>query len=133
MANPLLLDIVIFLTNNGVVEGDGVDTFRDFIPEAPDYLVAICEYKGSPMVPFEPTAHRSVQISVRDKDADIARSKALEIFTLFQSKMGEDARLDLTEERWGQVTLRQSPFRSSTDSSDRVTYVFNMGITTNIS
>lgn len=132
MSNPLLLDIVTFLTNAGVIKGDGVDTFRDFTPETPDSLISLVEYKGSPLVPYEPSAHRSIQVSVRDKNADAARSKALDIFTVFQSSLQENARIDFTEERWGQVTLRQTPFRSDTDSSDRVTYTFNIGITTTI-
>lgn len=132
MPNPLLLDIVTFLTSKGVIQGDGIDTFRDFIPETPDNLVAVTEYKGSPMVHFEPNAHRSVQISVRDKSADVARSKALELFKTIQGSLADDLRVDFTPERWGQVSLRQTPFRMSTDLSDRVTYGFNMGITTTI-
>jgi hypothetical protein len=84
------------------------------------------------MVPYEPAAHRSVQISVRDKSADTARSKALTLFKAFVDNMSDDNRIDFTEHRWGQVSLRQSPFRISTDLSDRVTYGFNMGITTTI-
>lgn len=129
MSNPLLLDIVLYLTSKGIIEGDGVDTFRDFIPEMPENLVAITEYKGSPMVPYEEAAHRSVQVSVRNKNADAARRKALEIFKAFQS---ENTIVHFTDTRWGQVVLRQPPFRSSTDSSERVTYAFNMGITTTI-
>ena len=132
MANPLLLDIVLFLTSKGVVEGDGIDSFRDVIPEKPDCLVALTEYKGSPLVNYEEAAHRSVQVLVRDKDADVARSKALEIFKTFNDNMSESARIDLTESRWGQVTLRQLPIRIDTDKSNRVSYIFNIGITTTI-
>ena len=134
MPNPLLLDIVTYLTTKGVVSGDGIDTFRDFIPETPDSIVIITEYQGSPLVPYEASAHRSVQVSVRDKNADIARGKILEIFKIFQTEIlsNEDGRVDFTNERWGQVSLRQTPFRMSTDSSDRVRYAFNMGITTTI-
>ena len=133
MPNPLLLDIVAYLTTKGVVSGDGIDIFRDFIPEMPDDIVIITEYQGSPVLPYESAVHRSVQLSVRGKNADIARSKALEIFSLLQEDIKDDSgRVDFTEERWGQVSLRQTPFRMSTDSSDRVRYAFNMGITTTI-
>lgn len=131
MANPLLLDIVLYLTSNSLVVGDSIDTFRDFIPDKPDNLVALVEYKGSPAVAFDPAVHRSVQVSVRDKDADIARSKALAIYKALQSDK-ENLRVDFTEDRWGQVYLRQSPFRLDTDVSERVTYAFNIGITTTI-
>ena len=129
MANPLLLDIVTFLTSNNVVQGDGVDAFRDFTPEAPDSIVALHEYKGDPAVPYEPSVHRSVQVTVRDKDADVARHKALEIFKLLQS---ENLIVQFTTDRWGQVHLRQTPFKIGVDNNDRVTYGFNVGITTTI-
>lgn len=129
MPNPLLLDIVIYLINEGAVEGDGIDTFRDFIPESPDNIVALTEYQGSPTVNYESLVHRSVQVSVRNKNANIARIKALEIFKLLQSN---NLIVEFTPERWGQVYLRQPPFRSKTDEADRVTYSFNAGITTTI-
>lgn len=129
MANPLLLDMVTFLTDNGIVEGDGVDAFRDFTPEAPDSLVALHEYKGDPAVPYDPNVHRSVQITVRDKNADKARQKALAIFKLLTS---DNLIVNFTPTRWGQVYLRQTPFKLSQDNNDRVTYAFNIGVTTTI-
>lgn len=133
MPNPLLLDIVTYLTNKGIVEGDGIDTFRDFIPEAPDNVIIVTEYQGSPPVPYDSVVHRSVQLSVRDKNADIARRKSLEIFKVLQEDSHNNSqRVDFTSERWGQVSLRQPPFRISTDNSDRVRYGFNIGITTTI-
>lgn len=129
MQNPLLLDIVTYLMAKSVVSGDGVDAFRDFTPDQPDSIVVLTEYPGSPSVPYESAVHRSVQVSVRDKSADRARSKALEIHKLLQS---ENSIVVFTPERWGQVTLRQPPFRLDTDKQDRVTYAFNFGITTTI-
>lgn len=131
MANPLLLDIVLYLTKAGVIEGDGTDTFRDFIPETPDNIVAITEYAGSPVVPYETTVHRSIQVSVRNKNADFARRKAFELYEVLKPT-SEDCRVDLTPTRWGQVSIRQTPFRLKTDLADRVTYAFNLGITTTI-
>ena len=129
MSNPLLLDMITYLTNKGAVKGDGVDAFRDFTPDKPDDLVALIEYAGSPTLPYEELGHRSVQVTVRNKDADVARQKALEIFKLFQS---DSLVVAFTPERWGQVSLRQLPFRLSTDSNNRITYAFNMGVTTTI-
>jgi hypothetical protein len=132
MGQPLLLDIITFLTTKNVVIGDGVDAFRDFIPEEPDTLIALIEYRGDPMIPVDPTAHRSVQVSTRNKDADLARQKALEIFKVFVDNQDETGRIDLTESRWGQLYLRQPPFRYKTDENNRAYYCFNIGITTNI-
>lgn len=129
MANPLLLDIVTFLADNGVVQGDGVDAFRDFTPEAPDSLVVLHEYKGDPAVAYDPNVHRSVQITARDKDADVARQKALKIYKLLTS---DNLIVQFTPDRWGQVYLRQTPFKIGQDDNDRVTYGFNIGITTTI-
>ncbi len=129
MANPLLLDIVTFLADNGVVQGDGVDAFRDFTPEAPDSLVALHEYKGDPAVSYDPNVNRSVQVTVRDKDADVARQRALYIYKLFIS---DNLVVNFTPDRWGQVYLRQPPFKIGQDNNDRVTYGFNIGITTTI-
>lgn len=129
MANPLLLDIVIFLTDKHIVQGDGVDAFRDFTPEAPDSLVALHEYKGDPAVFYDAAVNRSVQITVRDKDADVARQRALEIYKVLTS---ENLIVQFTPDRWGQVHLRQPPFKIGQDSNDRVTYGFNVGITTTI-
>lgn len=129
MANPLLLDIITFLTDNGVVQGDGVDAFRDFTPEAPDSLVALHEYKGDPAVAYDPNVHRSVQVTARDKDADVARQKALKIYKLLTS---DNLIVQFTPDRWGQVYLRQPPFKIGQDDNDRVTYGFNIGITTTI-
>lgn len=129
MANPLLLDIVTFLTDNGVVQGDGVDAFRDFTPDAPDSLVALHEYKGDSAVAYDPNVHRSVQVTARDKDADVARQKALRIYKLLTS---DNLIVQFTPDRWGQVYLRQPPFKIGQDNNDRVTYGFNIGITTTI-
>lgn len=129
MANPLLLDIVTFLADNGIVQGDGVDAFRDFTPEAPDSIVALHEYKGDPAVPYDPSVHRSVQIVSRDKNADVARQRALEIFKLLTS---DNLIVKFTPDRWGQVYLRQTPFKLGQDENDRVSYCFNIGVTTTI-
>jgi|WetSurMetagenome_2_1015567.scaffolds.fasta_scaffold302881_2 hypothetical protein len=130
MANPLLLDITLFLIANGVGTADGVDIFRDFEPEMPDNIIVLSEYNGSGSVSYDPTSLRSIQIKVRNIDADSARQKALIIYKLLYKD--EDQRIDFTTDRWGQVSLRQSPFRIGSDKSNRVSYGFNCGITTTI-
>lgn len=129
MANPLLLDIVTFLTDNDIVQGDGVDAFRDFTPESPDSTVIINEYKGDEALNYEACVNRSVQFIVRDKDADIARQKSLSIFKLLQT---DNLIVHFTPDRWGQVHLRQPPFKFKQDNNERIYYAFNAGITTTI-
>lgn len=123
----LLSDIGTFLVTNDVVTEDGVDFFRDFMPNDPDEVVVLHEYPGSPGTPYDPIVHRSVQVSVRGVDADAVRARALTIYTLLTA---EDRIIHFTEARWGQVYLRQPPFKIDSDSKNRVTYAFNIGVTT---
>lgn len=132
LAKPLLLDISIFLKNNGLTSGDGVDTFRDFTPEKPDSIVVLNEYTGDPVLTYVDEVHRSVQIVARSRDADEARSKVLSIFKLFKDKQDSVGKVTFTSERWGQVFLRQTPFKLQVDKNNRVYYAFNIGITTTI-
>ena len=134
MANPLLLDIVSYLVDKGLAIGDGEDCFRDFSPETPDFIIALHEYKGDPVVPFTELVNRSIQITTRDRNADIARRKALEIYKALEADLetSESLVVHFTEYRWGQVHLRQSPFKIKTDAENRVTYGFNIGVTTTI-
>lgn len=125
----LLEDIVEYLKSNSLVEGDGVDTFRDFQPEAPDNTISLHEYTGDPISPYTDVVHRSVQVIVRDKSATAAKRKADQIFKAFRNHDGTQ-RIDFTPTRWGQVHLRQAPFKIKQDDKNRIHYGFNLGITT---
>lgn len=127
----LLLAIVDYLVASGICQGDGEDCFRDFTPEAPDNVVVLHEYAGDDISPFTIHLHRSVQVRVRNKDAEAARRKAVEVCSAFRTE-SEDRRIDFSDSVWGQVYIRQAPFKLSQDESDRVIYCFNLGITTNI-
>lgn len=127
----LLEALIAHGVTNGVLIGDGVDSFRDFTPPTPDTVVVFHEYNGDPISPFTDSVHRSVQVKVRDKSAEAARTKALQILGLFKSDT-ESLRVDFTKDHWGQVYVRQTPFKLNQDESNRVIYCFNLGITTNI-
>lgn len=130
MSEPLLLDIITYLKGQGLVEGDGIDAFRDIKPSSPDDIIALYEYQGSPVSPFDTITHRSVQISVRSASADASKEKVMKIFKSFMTT--NNRRIDFTPDRWGQMYLRQTPFLVSRDANNLVTYGFNMGITTNL-
>lgn len=132
MANALLLDIVLFLVSKSEVTADGVDVFRDFTPEGPDSLVALHEYAGDSVSTYDVSVHRSVQVITRDRDADLARQKAVKVFKALQDARGYDGRVDFTPTRWGQLYLRQPPFFMKRDENNRTYYAFNIGITTTI-
>lgn len=127
----LLEALIAYSVANGVLVGDSVDSFRDFTPPSPDSVVVFHEYSGDPVSPFIHAVHRSVQVKVRDKSAEAARTKALQIVGIFRSST-EDLRINFSEDLWGQVYVRQMPFKLEHDESDRITYCFNLGITTNI-
>lgn len=127
----LLEYLILYGVNKGVLMGDGVDSFRDFTPPSPDSVVVFHEYAGDPVSVFTEVVHRSVQVKVRDKNAEAARAKAAQIASIFKSST-EDLRINLTEDVWCQVYVRQMPFKLMHDESDRIIYCFNLGITTNI-
>lgn len=127
----LLEALIEYGVANGALVGDGEDSYRDFMPEVPDTVVVFHEYAGQPPTPFIDAAHRSVQVKVRDMDAEVARDKALLLFEIFRSET-ESLRVDFSDTLWGQVYIRQTPFKLSQDTAGRVTYCFNLGITTNI-
>lgn len=127
----LLLTLVQYLVRLGVCSGDGDDCFRDFMPEAPDNVVVLHEYSGDALSPYTQSVHRSVQVKVRNSDAEAARAKAVEVCRAF-STTAEDYRIDFSDTHWGQVYIRQIPFKLSQDESGRTVYCFNLGITTTI-
>lgn len=127
----LLLALVEYCVSLKLCIGDGEDCFRDFMPEEPDYAIVFHEYSGDPLNPFTTNVHRSVQIKVRGVDAEQARSKAVQLCEAFRAT-GEDRQTCFTDSLWGQVYVRQTPFKLGQDESGRVTYCFNLGITTNI-
>lgn len=127
----LLEALIEYGVSKGVPVGDGRDSFRDFTPEKPDNVIVFHEYAGDPPSPFTSVVHRSVQVKVRNVDAEVARGKALQLCNIFRTE-AEDLRIDFSSTLWGQVYVRQLPFKLSQDESDRVVYCFNLGITTNI-
>lgn len=127
----LLEALIGYGVAHGALKGDGIDSFRDFTPPNPDSVVVFHEYAGDPISPFTDAVHRSVQVKVRDKNAEAARAKALQVLGLFKSNT-ENLRVDFSKDLWGQVYIRQMPFKLTHDESDRVIYCFNLGITTNI-
>ena len=127
----LLEVLVSYGVSKGLLVGDGEDSYRDFMPEVPDNIVVFHEYAGDPVSPFTDNVHRSVQVKVRDASAEVARERAVQLMGIFKSDT-ESLRIDFTDTLWGQVYIRQTPFKLSQDTAGRVTYCFNLGITTNI-
>ena len=125
--SDLLLDIIEHLVSQELVEGDGVDSFRDFTPEEPDSVFVIHEYSGAPTPLHDTFTHRSLQLTFRDKKASVAKAKCKQIFDELSPV---DRYKVLSNGRWCQIYPRQSPFKIKVDSAGRTTYGFNIGITT---
>lgn len=132
----LLLDLIEYLQEEGLVTGDGIDAFRDHMPDSPDRLIAIQEYPGAGSSTGVDTTRRSLQVSVRS-DSDNpswAKEKCWEIYNLLDTPLDQvhDLREHITmiSDRWMVISPRQTPFKSSIDNNARVIYSFNMGVTT---
>ena len=124
----LLEDMVTFLKSEDLAEADGQDIFRDNCPEAPDSLVVLTEYQGTPIALHSGHADRSVQVMARDKSATKAKQKA---DALYSALCPDEQTLKLTATRWCIMHSRGVAIKIKTDKTNRVYYGFNVGITTN--
>lgn len=127
----LLEDVLEFLIENDICEELGVDAFWDKLPEEPNKCVAVFEYDGLGIEPYEKATHRSVQILCREPSATLAQATAMRIFNLIRDSLDETGRIDYNG-RFTQTTLRQTPFKMGEDETNRVVYGFNMGVTTEL-
>jgi len=127
MAN-LLLDIGAYLIANDLVTADGVDFFRDALPDEPTNVVAALEYPGLPTNIGDESCDRNVQIKIRNKSYEQARIKSNDIFKLLDNP--DDKIVNLTAARWCIIRAKQSPYKLSVDNAGNTVFVFNLGITT---
>lgn len=120
----LLVDIQSYLISKGIIQGDGIDCFRDVLPEAPDNIVALLEYEGV----TEFVANRSVQVLVRHTDYELGRQKCLEIFHLVENPYSPIT--EITPQRWAILKARQPAFKLKTDNQNRTVWAFNLSAVT---
>jgi len=128
VSTNLLLDIISYMTDQGVVTGAAQDIFYGKFPNKPDNIIVLMEYSGNAAFVAD-FGLRSIQVNVRYNDDDNARSKAWDIYNLFHSQDIEDRIINLTSSRWAIFSCRQSPFKLKEDENKRSIYVFNMGVT----
>lgn len=124
----LLSDLATYLQARRVISGDGVDTFRDFTPDSPSSCVTLFEYPGTPDFMSEAAA-RSVQVMVRDGNAESARQKAWAIYNVLN--VPDDRIIYFTSTRWTITVPRQTPTKIGIDEHNKVLWGFNLAITTN--
>ena len=132
--SDVLSEIISFLKNEGVVSGEGTDTFIDFRPETPDQVISLFEYPGLGRLNGGVGAVRSVQISVRSPKHDPlwAKNKAWEIYNelcLPEKILDTRSSEYVTQESfWGVIEPRQTPFKILLDDNARTIYGFNIGL-----
>lgn len=125
----MLKDVVTWLVSKGFVTGDGIDAFRDYTPDKPDKIVVVCEYPGIAPGVFQPSAIRSMQLTCRDASYDSAKDTC---HAIYHAMFDDGAIKDLTESRWAMMFPKQTPFKLIHDQEGRVTFCFNVSITTSI-
>lgn len=127
----LLEDLVQWIVDNGLCEGDGIDIFRDYLPDIPDKLICLIEYDSNlPTTKFNQSCVYYIQVVCRDIIASGALRKATQIFNLFH-QVNENV-TDLPNGRWALIYPRQAPFKIDEDEKRRVYYGFNVVITTSV-
>ena len=125
----LLEDILEELVAQELYNGLGLDAFWDKMPASPDRCITLYEYTGLPEVPYEPAVHRSVQITCRNTSASLAKADADAVHEFLVTSLDEASRLDYNG-RFTQTSIRQTPFKIDEDDRNRVTFGFNIGVTT---
>jgi len=130
MSNNLLKDIADYLIiyASDVVTENGVDMFRDSMPDQPDNCVALNEYVGD--VGFDIDL-RSIQVKVRHTSYEQARINICKIFKLLYDPEKDVRFIDINETRWIQVSPRNAPYELNKDDTGREIFIFNMGVLTN--
>ena len=129
----LLLDlvnyIILYASDIGIT-ADGVDIFRDWMPDSPDNSVCLSEYSGLTSDVCNVDV-RSVQVKVKNTNYENGRKRIWGIYNLLYDPDSELQVIDvITATRWGIIKPRQAPYHLVKDDSGRNIFIFNMGVTT---
>jgi len=125
----LLDDIAKHLVSKTVAQAIAKDIFKDYMPDdqTSSVIIAINEYAGTGNAVFTDMSVRSIQVVTRSKVIADARHKCWLIF----KELCPDS-LQITIEGRHMITKsRCTPMKLSVDSKGRVSYFFNMAVTTN--
>lgn len=128
----MLYELVEYLTQQNVVKGDAKDTYRDYVPDEPDKLVALQEYNGVGSIPAAEGVARRVQIIARSslEDPDWASTKIWQIFNVLDVP---DRIIDTRKEGgnlWGVFDPLGTPHKMRVDEHARPIYGFNLSVIT---
>lgn len=124
----LLEDLEGIIVALGCATADGVDIFRDSMPDTPNNAIALYEYFGEPFQSAE-GIFRSVQVKVRRDTYSIARADSWQIYDALHNP---DDKIFTLGQRPALIFVRNTPTKLDTDSTGRTTFYFNMNITTKL-
>lgn len=132
MTKDLLKDIADYLIiyASDVVTQNGIDIFRDGMPDQPNNCVSLNEYEGQPSF-INNDVLRSIQVRVRNMVFETARTSIWKIFTLLYDPEHDKRFIQINQTRWIQVSPRSTPYKLIKDETGREIFIFNMGVLTN--
>lgn len=132
--SDLLLKIVDYLVEENKIHGDGIDAFRDFMPDNPDQVVSLYEQPGRGSMHGADGVARRIQVSVRGShdDPNWPREKVWDIYNTLDipDRVIDTRETHHTVELWGVFVGLHTPFKLKTDENGRDIYTFHLGITT---
>ena len=94
----------------------------------PNSIIVLSEYGGAPRTFGVEVSDRSVQIIVRRSTYSAAKAASWAVFEALV--IPDDPIQNLTATRWGIVSARSTPIKLLEDAHTRISFVFNLGITT---
>lgn len=118
-------DIIAYLIDNGMPYTLAANAFWDKMPAAPNSCLAVIEYDSRPTEYVESAVSRSLQIAFRENTAVEARAKAMQAYIFITSDMSEAGAIRFND-RFAQVTVRETPFKMDEDVNGCVVYGFNI-------
>lgn len=126
--SDLLKDIEEYLIAAGVGIADGVDLFRDRVPDSPDTVIVLSEYVGSSASHGISVTDRSVQVITRATTYAAAKLKCWDVYKALVD-IGDPIKT-ISASRWGIIHGRSTPRKLEDDAQMRTLFFFNIGITT---
>lgn len=124
-----LLDAIInFIIAAGKASVKDTDIFKEYASKDPNDVIILYEYAGSAPAPFTNMSVRSIQVVVRSKQSQTAKTKSWGLYNLFHKS---DSFI-IIGARKCLIEMRNTPIKIGVDSTDRILWAFNMALTTNL-
>lgn len=126
----LLQSIVAWAIEKGLATEDGVDVFRDYLPNDPDAVLVFKEYDATTAPADRMIANRMLQALVRDVTPELAKERCDNLYEAFFDH--PEIVRTLENGRWGLFLPTSPPLQLGRDDNDRVRYVFNFSVITRV-